>query len=82
MPPANSATSTEHVAGVDVRVGGAQLDPKFREALIEVKVVDSLTLPDMALIRIADPKGENVDTQPLQLLIARASPVWSVTEKR
>ena len=35
--------------------------------MIEVKVVDSLTLPDMALIRIADPNGENVDTHPLQL---------------
>ncbi len=59
--------SQEHVAGIEVKVNGAQLDPKWRDVLIEVKVVDSLTLPDMALIRIADPKGENVDTQPLQL---------------
>ncbi len=35
--------------------------------MVEVKVVDSLTLPDMALIRIVDPKGENVDSHPLQL---------------
>jgi phage protein D len=59
--------SEQHVAGVDVLVDGAALDPKFRDSLIEVKVVDSLTLPDMALIRIADPKGENVDTQPMQI---------------
>jgi len=59
--------SQEHVAGIEVKVEGAHLDPKWREVLIEVKVVDSLTLPDTALIRIADPKGENVDTQPLQL---------------
>jgi phage protein D len=67
MPAANGAKSTEHVAGVDVLVNGAMLDPSFRDALIEVKVVDSLTLPDMTLIRIADPKGENVDSHPLQL---------------
>ncbi len=65
MPPAQA--SQEHVAGIEVKVNGAQLDPKWRDVLIEVKVVDSLTLPDTALIRIADPKGENVDTQPLQL---------------
>ena len=58
--------SEQHVAGVDVKVDGQALDPKFQQALIEVKVVDSLTLPDMALVRIADPKGENVDTHPLQ----------------
>ena len=65
--PATAQKSTEHVAGVDVLVNGTPLDPKWRDAMIEVKVVDSLTLPDMALIRIADPKGENVDTHPLQL---------------
>ena len=35
--------------------------------MIEVKVVDSLTLPDMALVRLTDPKGESVDIHPLQL---------------
>ena len=65
MPAAQA--SQEHVAGLEVRVDGAQLAPEWREALIEVKVVDSLTLPDVALIRVADPKGENVDTHPLQL---------------
>jgi phage protein D len=59
--------SEQHVAGIDVKVDGQALDPKFQDALIEVKIVDSLTLPDMALIRIADPKGENVDTHPMQI---------------
>ncbi len=57
----------QHVAGVDVLVGGAKLDPKWRDATIEVKVVDSLTLPDMALVRLADPKGDSIDSHPLQL---------------
>ncbi|HEX6022665.1 MAG TPA: VgrG-related protein [Solirubrobacter sp.] len=67
MPATSSAESKEHVAGLTVLVSGAQLDPKYREALVEVKVVDSLMLPDMAVVRIADPNGENVDSHPLQL---------------
>jgi phage protein D len=65
MPPATNAE--KHVSGVDVLVDGAALDPRYRDLLIEVKVVDSLQLPDMALVRITDPKGENVDSQPMQL---------------
>ena len=66
MPAAQA--SQEHVAGIEVLVDGAPARLRSgATALIEVKVVDSLTLPDMALIRIADPKGENVDTHPLQL---------------
>ena len=50
-----------------VLVDGARLDPKYRDLLHEVKVVDSLTLPDMALVRITDLKGENIDANPLKL---------------
>jgi uncharacterized protein involved in type VI secretion and phage assembly len=56
-----------HVPGVAVTVDGAELDPKWRNALDEVKVVNTLQLPDMALVRLIDPKGENVDTHPLQI---------------
>jgi phage protein D len=64
-PPA--AQAEQHVAGIDVIVGGAKLDPKWRDLTLEVKVVDSLTLPDMALVRLSDPKGDQVDSHPLQL---------------
>jgi phage protein D len=56
-----------HVAACEVEVDGAKLDPKFAELLREVKVIDSLTLPDVAHIRIDDTKGENIDTHPLKL---------------
>jgi phage protein D/phage baseplate assembly protein gpV len=56
-----------HVPGVSVLVDGAELDPAFRDALDEVKVVNSLHLPDMALVRLIDPQAEKVDSQPLQL---------------
>jgi phage protein D len=61
------AQAEQHVAGIDVLVAGAKLDPKWRDATLEVKVVDSLTLPDMALVRLADPKGDSIDSHPLQL---------------
>jgi phage protein D len=65
MPAA--AQAEQHVAGIDVLVGGTKLDPTWRDATLEVKVVDSLTLPDMALVRLADPKGDRIDSHPLQL---------------
>jgi phage protein D/phage baseplate assembly protein gpV len=56
-----------HVAGVSVSVDGAELDPKWRNAVEEVKVVNTLQLPDMALVRLIDPQGESVDHHPLQI---------------
>jgi phage protein D len=64
---ATGVTSKEKVGSVDVLVDGAALDQSFRDLLHEVKVVDSLTLPDMCLIRITDKHGDKIDTQPLQL---------------
>src|SRR3954467_12308238 len=58
-------TAKQHVGSVDVLVNGAALDPKYRALLSEVKVTDSLTLPDTALVRITDLKGDNVDANPL-----------------
>jgi phage protein D len=69
MPAAtvNGTQSKEHVASLSVVIDGQALDPKYSDLLSEVRVVDSLTLPDMALVRITDLKGENVDANPLKL---------------
>ena len=67
MPAATAQEAQQHVAGLDVVVNGAQMDPKWRDAITEVKVVDTLALPDMAVVKLLDPQGENVDTQPFQL---------------
>ena len=64
---ATAQESQQHVAGLDVVVNGAAMDPKWRDATTEVKVVDTLALPDMAVVKLLDPQGENVDTQPFQL---------------
>jgi phage protein D len=63
MPEAAS----QHVPGVDVIVDGAVMDPSWRDATTEVKVTNSLTLPDMAMIKLTDPQGQHVDDHPLQI---------------
>ncbi|HEY6890770.1 MAG TPA: VgrG-related protein [Solirubrobacter sp.] len=65
MAPA--AQAEQHVAGLEIKVDGATIEPRWRNAMIEMKVVDSLTLPDMALVRLKDPKGDAIDSHPLQL---------------
>jgi phage protein D/phage baseplate assembly protein gpV len=67
MSAATAQQSQQHVAGVDVLVNGAAMDPKWRDATTEVKVVDTLALPDMAVVKLLDPEGKNVDSQPFQL---------------
>jgi phage protein D len=65
--PAQGQVAELHVAGMDVRVNGTTLAPEWRDATVEVKVVDTLALPDMAVVKLTDAKGEHVDSQPLQL---------------
>jgi phage protein D len=62
-----AAVAAQHVPGLDVIVAGAPMDPKWRDVTTEIKVVNSLTLPDMAVVKMTDAKGENVDSHPLQL---------------
>ena len=57
----------QHVSGLDVIVDGAALDPMWRNLIVEVRVRDTLALPDSAVVRISDPKGEHIDSHPLQL---------------
>jgi phage protein D len=59
--------AAQHVPSLDVVVNGAPMAPDWRNKTTEVKVVNSLTLPDMAVIRLTDPQGENIDSHPLQI---------------
>ena len=45
MSPA-SATAEKHVASYQIRLNGAELKPELMNALGEIKIVDSLMLPD------------------------------------
>ena len=58
MPP---LAAPLHVPGLEVLVSGAKLDPKYQDVLTEVKVRDTLTMPDSATVRFTDPKGDLVD---------------------
>ena len=53
--------SADHVAGITITVDGAAIQQEYRDLLTEVRVRDTLALPDAAMIRITDPKGENID---------------------
>ena len=53
--------SADHVAGITIIVDGAAIQQEYRDLLTEVRVRDTLALPDAAMIRITDPKGENID---------------------
>jgi uncharacterized protein involved in type VI secretion and phage assembly len=55
------------IAGAEVLVDGRPLDPELSGNLIEVRVEQHLLLPDVAVVRIADPALEYVDAGPFQL---------------
>ena len=42
----SSATAEKHVASYELRINGAELDAKYTDGIGEIKVVDSLMLPD------------------------------------
>jgi len=54
-------TAEQHVAGISVLVDGSELSQELRNLLVEVRVRDTMALPDSALIRTTDPKGEKLD---------------------
>ena len=54
-------TAEQHVAGISVLVDGSELSQELRNLLVEVRVRDTMALPDAATVRITDADGENVD---------------------
>jgi uncharacterized protein involved in type VI secretion and phage assembly len=44
-----------------VRLNGSELAPDIAALLVELRVRDSLRLPDQAIVRLADPRLEHVD---------------------
>jgi uncharacterized protein involved in type VI secretion and phage assembly len=55
------------VAGVVVRLGGAELDPKYAAVLSDVRVTQSLNLPDLCTFRIQDDMAMSlIDAHPFE----------------
>ena len=53
------AAAEKHVAGVDgARRRRARSTPSARDLMLEVRVRDTLALPDSAIVRFSDPKGD------------------------
>lgn len=59
--------ANDGVAGVEVRIAGAPLDPLLVEQLSEVRVQDNLMLPDAFLVRIADPDLKHMDASTFEI---------------
>ncbi len=55
------------VGEVEVRIAGAPLDPILASHLLEVRAETHATLPDMFVIRIADPEVKHVDDRRLRI---------------
>ena len=53
------------VGGTELRVDGRELDVTLAGKLLEVRVESQLQLPDVAVVRLADPGLEHVDADPL-----------------
>jgi phage protein D/phage baseplate assembly protein gpV len=60
-------SAEQHVAGLSLLVNGQELDPVYRDNMLEVRVRETLSVPASALIRINDPQAAHVDSHPLQL---------------
>jgi phage protein D len=61
------AATNDGVAGVEVRIQGAPLDPLLAAQLSEVRVEDHLMLPDAFLVRIADPDLKYMDASTFEI---------------
>ena len=59
--------SKEHVALYTITVNGAEIDPKQRDRLKEIRVVNNLRLPDVCTISITYPKAEGIDKHPFAI---------------
>jgi uncharacterized protein involved in type VI secretion and phage assembly len=58
---------TAGIAGAEVLVAGAALDPRVAALIQEVRVDDNLTLPDAFLVRMSDPGLKHMDTLPIEV---------------
>jgi len=67
MPAQASQSSDLHVSGAEVIINGAQVAPEIRAALVDVRVVETLSLPASATVRITDPEMTHVDSSNLAI---------------
>jgi uncharacterized protein involved in type VI secretion and phage assembly len=58
----SAGASPMMIAGAEVRVDGQPLDPEVSGSLVEVRVEQHLTLPDVAVVRLSDPGLKHVDS--------------------
>lgn len=67
LSPDARRNARETAESIRIQVAGRNLGEEWLGMLVEVVVRDNLLLPDMAVIRFSDPRGEKVDDSPLKL---------------
>jgi phage protein D len=67
LTPDARSHARETAESIKIQVAGQALGEEWLGMLVEVVVRDNLLLPDMAVIRFSDPRGEKVDSSPLKL---------------
>jgi phage protein D len=55
------------VSGISVRINGNALTAEYSDRILEVTVRHSLRKPDSCVVRISDPQGKEVESNPFQL---------------
>jgi uncharacterized protein involved in type VI secretion and phage assembly len=60
-------SAQRHVSSFSLKVDGRAIDPKWADAVLEVRAKGTLGLPGSASIRLADAKGDQVDSQPFEI---------------
>ena len=67
LTPDARSHARETAESIKIQVAGQALGEEWLGMLAEVVVRDNLLLPDMAVIRFSDPRGDKVDSSPLKL---------------
>lgn len=62
-----ATASSAMIAGAELEVGGQPLDPQMSGNIVELRVEQHLLVPDVAVVRIADPEVRHVDTGPFEI---------------
>ena len=62
-----ATAATQHVSPFTIKVDGQNLDDTYNTGITEIKIRQALHAPSSAAIRISDPKGERMDSHPLQI---------------
>jgi uncharacterized protein involved in type VI secretion and phage assembly len=57
----------DQAAAYDVLVDGASIDQEHKDRIKEIRIVDSVRLPDVCTVTVTYPRTEGIDSQPFEI---------------